>query len=100
MEHDSGPVPPNALAHEAVDAVRGALEEYARHPDAAAELRSALHELAREARFLAMPPQELLLILKQTWTSLPDVANAPDQLTQTRVLQGIVTMCIREYFAD
>ena len=100
MEHDSGPMPPNDLAHEAVDAVRSALEEYARHPEAAAELRSALHELAREARIVAMRPEELLLILKRTWTGLPDVAKAPDQLTQTRLLQSVVTMCIREYFAD
>ena len=100
MEHDSGPMPPNDLAQEAVDAVRSALEEYARHPEAAAELRSALHELAREARIVAMRPEELLLILKRTWTSLPDVAKAPDQLTQTRLLQSVVTMCIWEYFAD
>ena len=98
MEHDSGPVPPNDLAHEAVDAVRSALEEYARHPEAT-ELRSALHELAREARIVGMRPEELLVILKRTWTSLPVVAKAPDPLTQTRLLQSVVTMCIREYFA-
>ena len=99
MEHDSGSIPPNDLAHEAVDAVRCALEEHALHSESVAELRSALHELAREARFLAIPPEELLLLLKRTWTTLPDVANAPDQLTQTRVLQSVVTMCIKEYFA-
>lgn len=101
MEFDSGPMPPNELAQEAVDAVRCALEAYARHPaEAAAELRTALHELAREARLVAMPPEELLLILKRTWTSLPEVVSTPDPLAQTRVLQDIVTMCIKEYFAD
>jgi hypothetical protein len=101
MEHDSGPMPHNELAQEAVDALRCALEEYARHPaESAPELRAALHELAREARLLAMPPEELLLLLKRTWRELPDVMNAPDQTSQTRVLQNVVTMCIKEYFAD
>ena len=101
MEHDSGPMPPNELAPEAVDALRCALEEYARHPtESAPELRAALHDLAREARLAALPPEELLLVLKRTWNGLPEVKTAPNQNTQLRVLQSVVTMCIKEYFAD
>lgn len=101
MEHDSGPMPPNELAPGAVDALRCALEEYVRHPtESAPDLRAALHDLAREARLIAMPPEELLLLLKRTWNGLPEVMSAPDQSSQLRVLQSVVTMCIKEYFAD
>ena len=102
MEHDTGPMPPNELAQETVDAVRRALESYLRRPseEPAPEVRVALHKLAREARQKAVPPEQLLLILKRTWQSLPDVENARDQREQTRVLQRVVSMCIKEYFAD
>lgn len=101
MEHTSGPMPPNELAQETVDALRGALERYARRPaESAPELRGALHELSREARLLGIPPEQLLVVLKRIWQSLPDVANAQDHAEQTRTMQSVVTMCIREYFAD
>lgn len=101
MEHDTGPMPPNELAHGTVDAVRCALERYVRQPAAIApELRIALHELAREARLVAMPPEQLLVVLKQMWQTLPDIAHAQDQAEQTRIMQSVVTMCIKEYFGD
>jgi hypothetical protein len=101
MEHDSGPMPHNELAQETVNAVRCALERYARQPgDDAPTLRVALHDLAREARLIAMPPEQLLVVLKHIWQSLPQVASAPDQNERTRILQRVVTMCIKEYFAD
>lgn len=94
-------MPPNEVAQEAVDAVRCALDEYVRHPAGTApDLGAALHDLAREARLAAMPPEQLLVLLKRTWHSLSDVANASDQSEQTRLLQHVVTMCIKEYFAD
>ena len=94
-------MPPNELAQETVDAVRDALEHFARDPAIpSSDLRSALQELAREARLLGMPPEQLLILLKRVWQALPDVANAPDYSEQTRVLQAVVTMCIHVYFAD
>src|SRR5690348_12364671 len=52
MQHDTGPMPPNALAQETVDAVHRALERHGREVAAepAPEVRAALHALAREAR--------------------------------------------------
>jgi hypothetical protein len=101
MEYDSGPMPPNELAQETVDAVRRALERYAREPaEAGPSLRAALHELAHEARLAAVPPEHLLIVLKRTWHDLPNVANASDQAEQTRNLQTVVTMCIKAYFGD
>lgn len=96
-----GPMPPNALAQETVDAVRRALQACARSPgaDPAPELRTALHTLAREARLKAVPPEQVLVTLKGVWQGLPEVHNARDDSEHTRVLQRIVTICIKEYFA-
>lgn len=100
MEHTSGPMPPNELAQGTVDAVRAALEHYVREPASTSpDLRDALHDLAREARLLGLAPEQLLIILKRVWQTLPQVAGATDHAQQTRTLQTVVTMCIREYFA-
>ena len=102
MQHDTGPMLPNALAQEAVDSVRIALEQYvdtlAAEP--APELRTALHVLAQDARAKAVPPEHLLIALKRIWQTLPTVEKAQDYAEQTRVLQRVVTICIKEYFAD
>jgi hypothetical protein len=102
MHHDMGPMPPNALAQKTVDSVRRALERYVHAPESepAPELRAALHDLASEARQKAIPPEQLLVLLKGIWRSLPDIENARDHGEQTRVLQRVVSMSIREYFAD
>jgi hypothetical protein len=106
MQHDMGPMPPNALAQETVDAVRRALERYVRSTasepasEPAPELRIALHQLAREAKEKAVPPEQLLVALKGIWQSIPDVESARDHTEQTRVLQRVVTICIKEYFSD
>lgn len=101
IQHDMGPMPPNALAQETVDAVRRALQSSARSPaaDPAPELGLALHALAREARVKDVPPEQLLVTLKGVWQALPEVQNARDDSEHTRVLQRIVTICIKEYFA-
>jgi uncharacterized protein (DUF2267 family) len=102
MQHDMGPMPPNALAQKTVDSVRRALERHVHEPESepAPELRAALHDLAREARQKAIAPEQLLVVLKGIWRSLPDVENARDHVQRTRVLQRVVSMSIREYFAD
>jgi hypothetical protein len=103
MQHDTGPMPPNVLAHETVDTVRRALQRYvveASHADTASALRAALHALSHEARAKHMPPEQLLVTLKSIWQALPEVENARDHTEKTRILQRIVTICIQEYFAE
>ena len=100
IQHDTGPLPPNALAQETVDAVRRALLRHARSVEPAIELRTALHALAREAREKAVPPEQMLVTLKNVWQSLPEVESARDLTEQTRILQRLVTISIKEYFAD
>ena len=102
MQHDTGPMPPNALAQETVDSVRRALQHYVQRPasEPAPELRSALHALATEARQKSVAPEQLLVTLKRIWQALPEVEHAHDPSEQTLILQRVVTMCIKEYFAD
>ena len=98
MAHDSSPTPPGGLAEETTDAVRAALVHYLRAPSSPNELRDALNSMAEEARKKAILPEQLLVTLKQLWSSLPEVRSVGDVDQQTRMLQRVVTMCIREYY--
>lgn len=103
MQHDMGPMPPNALAHETVDAVRRAVQHYASDASTSSstpELRTALHAFAHEARVKGIPPEHLLVTLKGIWQALPEVESARDHTEKTRILQRVVTICIHEYFAE
>lgn len=98
MAHDSSPTPPSGLAEETTQALRAALVAYLRAPAHATELRAALNRMADEARTKAILPEHLLVTLKQLWSSLPEVRSIGDVDEQTKMLQRIVTMCIREYY--
>jgi hypothetical protein len=98
MASDSSPTPPGGLAEETISAVRGALARYLRAPSDAADLRAALNRMSDEARTKAILPEHLLITLKEIWTSLPEVRSVGDVDEQTRIMQRVVTMCIREYY--
>jgi hypothetical protein len=98
MAHDSSPTPPVGLAEDTISAVRTALAQYLRTPSSPTELRAALNLMADEARAKAILPEHLLVTLKQLWSSLPEVRSVGDVDEQTRTLQRVVTMCIREYY--
>jgi hypothetical protein len=98
MAQDSSPTPPSGLAEETTNAVRAALLQYLSTPSSPSELRGALNRMADEARTKAILPEHLLITLKQIWSSLPEVRSIGDVEEQTRMLQRVVTMCIREYY--
>jgi hypothetical protein len=99
MAHDSSSGSA-ALAPETIDAVRSALVRYVDAPSRGDELREALHAMATEARAKAVAPEQLLVALKDIWHSLPVVRGMHDPAEQIRLLQRVVTMCIKEYYAD
>ena len=99
MAHDSSPGD-NALAGETIDDVRSALLEYVDAPSRGERLRGALHALAREARDKSILPEKLLIVLKDIWYALPAVRRMEEQEEQVRLLQRVVTMCIREYYTN
>jgi hypothetical protein len=99
MAHDSSPPPARGLAEETVERVRLALSDYLASPEAGAQsLRDALDLMSGEAREKQMLPEQLLVALKDIWYALPAVRSIEDSAAQIRLLQRVVTMCIKEYY--
>jgi hypothetical protein len=99
MANDSSQMPPSRLADDTVEAVRKALREYLSDVEAAMPLQSALQRMSSEARAQAMLPEQLLIVLKDLWNGLPEVRAMSDAGDQIRIMQRVVTMCIKEYYS-
>lgn len=98
MAFDSGHTPPGRLDDDTVAAVRDALRLYlADGSDPSALQRTLLH-MSTEAREKQMRAEHLLVLLKDTWSTLPEVRSMTDTAEQVRLLQRVVTMCIKEYY--
>ena len=97
MAHDSSP-PSSRLDDESLNAVRLALRAYLRDAENSSALQSALVLAAAEARTRNILPENLLVTLKELWSTLPEVRAISDAGEQVRLLQRVVTMCIREYY--
>jgi ActR/RegA family two-component response regulator len=98
MAHDSSPGR-NSLTEETIEAVRAAIVRYVSAPASGDELGAALQQMAAEAREQSMLPEQLLVVLKDIWYSLPSVRSISDSSDQVRLLQRVVTMCIKEYYS-
>src|SRR5262245_38059427 len=99
MAFDSGPTPNGGLSTDVVNRLVDALTRYLAEPNGSAEeLGSALRELARAAHDKGMPPEKLLIVLKDVWYALPLVRDSSERDEQVRLLQRVVTMCIGEYY--
>ena len=98
MAHDSTPNRPT-LDAASVDALESALQKYLVDATEIATLQPALQRIAAEAREKKMPAEQLLVLLKDIWFHLPQVRRTPDGENQNRVLQKVVTLCIREYYS-
>ncbi len=71
---------------------------YVADPISGEELRSALRLVSIEARENALMPERLLIVLKDVWYSLPAVQAMIEPAEQMRLLQRVVTICIKEYY--
>jgi hypothetical protein len=100
MAHDSNPTPPPRLSEELIARLRAALISFAGNPVETTELRDTLCAIAREARQKQIRAEHVLIALKEVWGELPQVRFAHDPREQTRALQQLVTLCIREYYAE
>jgi hypothetical protein len=99
MAHDSSQSPPTRLDDATLDAIRAALQQYLLDNSAAIGLHSALVRTAAEAREKGILPEHLLIVLKGLWNTMPEVRAVPDSSEQIRMLQRVVTMCIKEYYS-
>jgi hypothetical protein len=99
MAPDSSLPPPDHLADDTVAVVRAALGRYMRDGIAGQDVHEALTAMAREARAKGIHAEHVLVTLKQLWSGLPEVKAARDTAAQSKLLQGLVTLCIHEYYA-
>lgn len=99
MAHDSSSTPSSRLDDETVAAVRVALRAYLHDSAEPSALQAALLLMASEARARAILPEQLLIVLKDVWNTLPEVRSMTDTREQIGMLQRVVTMCIKEYYS-
>ena len=81
-----------------LDDLHRALLSFVSHEAADGELRAALGRLSAEARERGVPPESVLVHLKQEWNSLPLADSHAGTNNRAAALQRVVTMCIKEYF--
>jgi hypothetical protein len=62
------------------------------------ELRAVMRELCGDAHRQGVRPEALILLLKNTWMSRPDLAATRRGDTKV-ILDHIITLCIEEYYA-
>ena len=63
------------------------------------ELKGLLSRAAIDARKKGIQAEQLLLVLKDIWYSLPQLATRHADDVQTRLLQQLIARCIQEYYA-
>lgn len=98
MAHDSSTPSPSRLDDETIDALRAALRQYLSNGQTPSPLQAALARVSAEAKEKRILPEQLLVMLKDLWNSLPEVHDIVDTTQQIRLLQRVVTMCIKEYY--
>jgi len=99
MAYDSSQTPPSRLDDATLENLRAALTQYLIDESSSHQLRDVLLRVAAEAREKAILPEHLLIALKDVWSNLPEVRTMPETGQQVRLLQRVVTMCIKEYYS-
>ena len=97
MAFDRMPSP--RLEAETIDALRSVMQRAMRNGDHAQELQSVLAQAAAEARTKELHAEQLLVIMKDLWYSLPELRGLDDSERQTQLLQELITRCISQYYA-
>lgn len=80
--------------------LRDALPEMIQHSDREHEVQRGLTLLAAEARAHGLHAEEMVIVLKNFWTTLPEAQHALDRGERQRLLGRLVTFCIDEYYHE
>lgn len=87
------------LSGATVARLRAILTSHIEHPDMAdPELARVLRHIVTEARNRQIRAEQLVVILKTVWDSLPNARYAIDREAQAQVRQRLVTLCIKAYY--
>jgi hypothetical protein len=97
MAFDRTPTQPN-LDAETVDALRTTLRRSVSQGNHTDELRDLLCRAADEARTKGIQAERLLIVLKDIWYGLPEVADAGAEHANV-LLQQLISRCIQEYYS-
>ena len=89
----SAPISPAALG-----AVRCLLQAHFRNPLADPALRKSLRLLCDDARRRGMRAEQIIVLLKQAWLSLPEIHLLYQGGPYADQLARIVSLCIEEYY--
>ena len=101
MQQDPGySAIPTGLPDAPVLAVRSAVATFGQASGDQRALHAAVCALAREARSHDVTPERLLVCLKAAWRA-ETAGHAPggDRHAEAELLDRMVSLCIREYFA-
>src|SRR5262245_47837519 len=94
------PEGPLALDAATISELRAALLRSAKTGSHGDELKALLANAAAEARKKGILAEHLLVLLKDIWYSLPQLASQQQgNDVQTRLLQQLVARSIREYYS-
>lgn len=100
MAHDWSPGAPDSISQETITALRSALVSYVGNPGQPGSLRAVLQQMADEAHDKAIVAEQVLIVLKQVWYTLPSARELPSPDDRVRLLQRVVTMCIQAYYDE
>ena len=98
MAFDRMPSP--RLEDPTVEALRTVMQRAMRKGDHGMELQEVLARAATEAREKDIYAEQLLVIMKDLWYSLPDLRGAADIDRQNELLQELISRCITQYYAS
>lgn len=88
------PLDPNT-----VNALRAALAQSITTGNHSSELQQLLCTTAAEARKKGIRAEQLLIMLKDIWYSLPALMSKTPSDVDNALLQELISRCIQEYYA-
>ena len=89
---------PSVLSERATTALRSALQGQLRQPSTDHSLRRALRAFCIEARTRELRAEQLILLFKRVWRTLPEARGADTRKKQD-MLDRLITICVEEYYA-
>ena len=90
--------PPPRLEADTLDALRAVMQRAMHRGDHARELQDVLARAATEAHAKNIHAEQLLIILKELWHSMPELRGAADSDRQNELLQELISRCITQYY--
>lgn len=82
-----------------VEALRGTLARSMVQGNHEAALHDLICTAAMEARAKGMQAEQLLIVVKDIWHSLPGFATRTASDVDNALLQDLISRCIREYYS-